>query len=69
MTAAQHELPAYATPAQLSAYLNVPEGTLRNWRYHRKGPKYVRVENHVRYRRRDVEQYLAANTTETTGAA
>ncbi|MFC6090839.1 helix-turn-helix domain-containing protein [Saccharothrix lopnurensis] len=69
MTAAQHELPALATPGQVSEYLGVPVGTLRNWRYRRTGPRFVKVENHVRYRRADVERYLAANTTETTGAA
>ena len=41
---------APATPAELSAYLKLSTGTLRNWRYQGKGPAYERLENgHVRY--------------------
>ena len=46
------------TPADLSEYLGVPLGTLANWRYQRRGPAFVRLGRHVRYRADDVLEWI-----------
>lgn len=43
----------------LSEFLGVPLNTLYRWRYRGEGPKGYRVGRHVRYRRADVEAWLA----------
>jgi hypothetical protein len=44
-----------------AAYLGeVPEGTMRQWRYLGKGPAYVKIGRHVRYRRADLDAFIAA---------
>jgi excisionase family DNA binding protein len=53
----------------LGEILNVPVGTLANWRYHGKGPRFVKVGRHVRYRRSDVEAWLERNARESTATA
>jgi len=45
--------------AEVSEYLGVPTGTLANWRYQHRGPAFIRVGRHVRYRAEDVGQWLA----------
>lgn len=50
--------------AGAAAYLEVKERTLEDWRYHGRGPAYVRVQGSIRYRKMDVDQWLAANTVE-----
>jgi excisionase family DNA binding protein len=45
-------------PPQVSSYLGIPEKTLAEWRWQGKGPRYVRVGRHVRYRWSDVEAWL-----------
>lgn len=47
---------------RLANELQIPERTLGQWRYLGKGPAYVRVGNHVRYRRADVDAWIEANT-------
>lgn len=54
------------TPAELSAHLGVPENTLRDWRYQRKGPRPVRVGKYVRYRGPDVDSWLEAGGSATS---
>ena len=46
------------TPEQVGAYLGVPLGTLANWRYQGRGPTYLRVGRHVRYRAQDVTDWI-----------
>jgi predicted DNA-binding transcriptional regulator AlpA len=55
-------------PPELSAAIKVPEKTLAQWRYLGRGPAYVRVGRHVRYRQVDVDTWIA-NQTVTPGAA
>lgn len=50
-------------------FLDVPVGTLANWRYQGRGPRFVKVGRHVRYRRSDVEAWLERNARESTAAA
>ncbi|MFF0245044.1 helix-turn-helix transcriptional regulator [Streptosporangium sandarakinum] len=49
---------ALGKPKDVAEYLGVPEKTLTQWRYLRKGPKYAYVGRHVRYRWPDVEKWL-----------
>lgn len=42
----------------LSDMIGVPERTLDQWRYIGKGPAWLKIGRHVRYRRADVEQWL-----------
>ena len=46
------------TPTELSAVLDVPVGTLANWRYLGRGPRFVRIGRHVRYRSEDLRAWL-----------
>ncbi|MDZ7733973.1 MAG: helix-turn-helix domain-containing protein [Acidimicrobiia bacterium] len=45
-------------PGDVSALLGVPTATLANWRCAGKGPPFLRVGRHVRYRRGDVEGWI-----------
>jgi predicted DNA-binding transcriptional regulator AlpA len=56
-------------PEGVSDFLKVPEGTLANWRYLGKGPRFVKVGRRVRYRRSDVEAWLELHVRESTAAA
>ena len=47
------------TEREVSTEHKIAEGTLRNWRYSGRGPKYLRLEGNVRYRRSDIEKWLA----------
>lgn len=48
----------YLKPTELSELLNVPDGTLRYWRYMRTGPDFIRMGGRIRYNRADVERWL-----------
>lgn len=53
-----NEMAPLLSPEQVSDYLGVPLGTLANWRYQGRGPTYLRVGRHVRYRAQDVTQWI-----------
>ncbi len=59
------------TRAEVAELLGIPENTLRNWRYRGiEGPRSFRVGKTVRYRREEVERWLAAQeANEPQGAA
>jgi excisionase family DNA binding protein len=48
------------TIGELAAFLQVPVGTIYQWRHRGIGPAGLRVGRHVRYRLRDVEAWLEA---------
>jgi hypothetical protein len=54
------------TPEELSEYLGIPLRTLTQWRWITKntgvqrGPRYVRMGHHVRYPRRDTQEWIDA---------
>lgn len=50
-------------PLEVAEYLGVPERTLTQWRYLGKGPKFIPVGRHIRYRWNDVEQWLDQQAT------
>ncbi|EPH14719.1 hypothetical protein HMPREF1484_02028 [Dermabacter sp. HFH0086] len=39
----------YLTPDQYAQRYNIPKSTLANWRSLGKGPKYKKIEGHIRY--------------------
>jgi hypothetical protein len=48
-----------ATPDEVAAYLKKPEGTLANWRWLGKGPRYTKIGRGVRYAWADVDDWVA----------
>lgn len=46
------------SPRELAEYLGVPVTTLYRWRYRQEGPRGFRVGRHLRYRWRDVEEWI-----------
>jgi excisionase family DNA binding protein len=50
------------TPVETAAYLKVPVATLYNWKYTGRGPRYIKVGKHLRYRRSDVDRWLDAQS-------
>jgi excisionase family DNA binding protein len=47
-------------PIEAAQYIKVPVATLYAWRYNGKGPPAHRIGRHLRYRRRDVEEWFDA---------
>jgi hypothetical protein len=45
----------------------IPHRTLRQWRYYGKGPRFVKIGKHVRYRVSDLNAWLDANTVQPGG--
>jgi hypothetical protein len=43
---------------QLSVLLEIPEGTLRQWRCSGVGPKWYKMRRSVRYDKAEVEQFI-----------
>lgn len=46
------------TVQQVADELQIPVRTLRDWAYRGIGPRRLRIGNHVRYRRSDLEEWL-----------
>jgi excisionase family DNA binding protein len=59
----------FLTDRELADLLEIPQRTPGQWRYLGKGPRYVRVGRHVRYRRTDVEAWIEARMIGPRGAA
>lgn len=45
-------------PKQLAATLGINENTLAKWRLSGVGPKYIKVQRHIRYSEYDVREWL-----------
>jgi predicted DNA-binding transcriptional regulator AlpA len=57
------------TAAAVSEYLSIAESTLALYRMAGTGPKFIKVlDRMVRYRRRDVDEWLDAQTKTQNGA-
>ena len=52
-----------AAPAEVAAYLGVPVKTLYQWKYRGIGPSVHKVGRHLRYRWREVDAWLDAQTS------
>lgn len=56
-------------PEELAEEWQVSVKTLANWRSSRLGPPYVKIAGAIRYSRRDVAEWLAAQQPDLGGAA
>lgn len=57
------------TPKEAAEFLEIPSGTLAQWRSERRGPRYIKLEDRlVRYRRADLEEYLSGHLVDTDGS-
>jgi Helix-turn-helix domain len=54
---------------EAAALLRKPERTLRQWRYLGRGPAYVRVGNSIRYRKVDLDDFIANQRVDPQGVA
>lgn len=54
---------------EVAAMLGVPETTLANWRYERKGPEYVKIGRAVRYPEDKLKRFLDRHTVKPTRTA
>lgn len=55
-------LPELGTTEEVAVYLGISPRTLENKRYDGTGPRYIKAGRAVRYRRKDVEQWLDDNS-------
>lgn len=46
---------------EAAVYLRVSEDTLRRWRSKGLGPRYIKINGRIPYRRRDLERFLDLN--------
>ncbi len=60
--------PEYLDTKQTAAYLSLSKKCLELWRYKGGGPKYSKLAGAVRYKKSDIEKFMAdrskSNTTE-----
>jgi hypothetical protein len=56
------------TSAELAAYLKVSLACVEKWRLAGNGPRFVKLVHAVRYRRKDVLAFVAANVRASTSA-
>ncbi|TAL32082.1 MAG: DNA-binding protein [Phenylobacterium sp.] len=54
------------TTPEVADLLQVAEITLRKWRLNGAGPRFVRCGANVRYRRDDIDQWIADRTVAST---
>ena len=52
----------YLTASQVCELLSVPLSTLYKWRHFGEGPPSIKVGKVLRYRREDLDAWLAAHT-------
>jgi hypothetical protein len=58
------------TPAQTAERLQVEPRTLKDWRYRRVGPPFIRLNPRcVRYRQLDLDRWVAMQAIETRSAS
>jgi excisionase family DNA binding protein len=57
-------IPLLLSTKQLAAALGKSPRTVEDWRAQKRGPKWVKVGGHVRYRTEDVEKWLEGNVVE-----
>ena len=48
-------------PLEVKDRYSVPVGTLANWRWAKKGPRYFKVNRKILYRLEDLEDFFTAN--------
>lgn len=50
------------TPTEAAKFLHVRPQTLACWRLYGKGPSFARIGRMIRYRREELERWIAAQT-------
>ncbi len=55
------ELPNFLTSEEAAKYLNVKPRLMDDWRWRKKGPKFVKVGNSVRYTRKALDTFVSGN--------
>jgi excisionase family DNA binding protein len=55
------EVDALLDTSTLAAHIGIPERTIDQWAYLGKGPAFIKVGRHRRYRQRDVDAWLERN--------
>lgn len=58
-----HVVEALFRPTEVAELLGVPVATLANWRCAGKGPPFLKIGRHVRYRPGDVDAWIADRVT------
>jgi hypothetical protein len=58
-----------ASPREVAEALGVSEEALKQLRYRRRGPRYVKVGSRIFYRWSDVERYFDTNTVDPSQAS
>ncbi|CAN5440047.1 hypothetical protein BH10ACT2_BH10ACT2_08430 [soil metagenome] len=56
-------------PTATAELLGVPEKTLAQGRYQHKGPAFIKVGRHVRYRTEDIADFIAVQTVQPRRSA
>ena len=57
------------TEAQIADHLSISMRTLQAWRVRGGGPVFIRAGRSIRYRRRDLLNWIEANAATSTSAA
>ena len=57
------------TEKEAAEYMRFSPNTLRQWRVEGIGPRYVKSQGSIRYRRDDIDDWLARNSKLTSDAA
>lgn len=60
------ETPELLTVAQFAELLSVHPATLATWRYEGRGPRFIKVGRHVRYRLADINTWLDEQARSST---
>ena len=55
----EHPHDELLTVDEVARIFKVPVGTIRKWRATRKGPRALRVDKYLRFRRSAVEHYIS----------
>jgi predicted DNA-binding transcriptional regulator AlpA len=56
------------TEKEVAEILGVRVGTMQQWRFHKRGPKYYTIGSRtIRYRPADIEAYIKQQTSEEDG--
>ena len=50
------------TTGEAARYLGLAPATLNKWRVYRTGPRFLKLGRAVRYRRADLDAYVASHT-------
>jgi hypothetical protein len=61
--------PALRTTPEAAADLSIEPGTLEQWRWNGRGPRFVKIGRSVRYRPADLELFLAERIFSSTTEA